>query len=201
MEKYVRYKLNNSLSTSNIEIRDILKAWFAVSLAFGIVLGGLTINFFSSFVIAAVAVGLGFLLHELSHKFFAQRYGYQAEFRSFDQMLFLAILMSFFGFVFAAPGAVMIFSRVNDKKKNGIISVAGPLMNLFLALIFLLLGFAINVSGLIGEIIKYGYLINSWLALFNMIPFWIFDGAKIFKWNKLVYFTVLIISLVLVFVI
>lgn len=213
------YRLNHFLTTSDIEIRDITKAWFAISLAFGIVLGGLSLKFFAAFIISAIAVGLGFLLHELSHKYFAQRYGYKAEFRSFDEMLFLAVIMSFFGFVFAAPGAVMIFSNVYDKKKNGIISVAGPLMNIFLALICLLLvilltGSFSSATDILGSsinkifeiplgyaILAIGFLVNSWLALFNMIPFWLFDGAKVFKWNKAVYFIVVIISAILVFAI
>ena len=211
------YRLSHFLTTSDKEIKDITKAWFAISLAFGIVLGGLTTKFFTAFVISAIAVGLGFLLHELSHKYFAQRYGYNAEFRSFDEMLFLAVIMSFFGFVLAAPGAVMIFSPVYDKRRNGIISVAGPLMNVFLALICLGLAllFTGSFSGAsqmlsfsIGKILEVplgygilaiGFIVNSWLALFNMIPFWMFDGAKVFKWNKIVYFTVLIISTLLVF--
>ena len=211
------YRLGSFLTSSDIELKDIAKAWFAISLAFGIVLGGLTIKFFTAFVISAIAVGFGFLLHELSHKFFAQKYGYKAEFRSFDEMLFLAVIMSFFGFVFAAPGAVMIFSRVFDKRKNGIISVAGPLMNILLALAFL--GLATLFTGgfnnalilmnlsitqildmpIFYAILSIGFLVNGWLALFNMIPVWLFDGAKVFRWNKLVYFIVVIIAAVLVF--
>ncbi|MBI2148266.1 hypothetical protein HYU23_01160 [Candidatus Woesearchaeota archaeon] len=212
-KNYMKYRINNFLSTSNREIKDISKAWLAISIAFGIVLGGLTLKFFTAFVISAIAVGLGFLLHELSHKFFAQKYGYRAEFRSFDEMLFLAVIMSFFGFVIAAPGAVMIFSNVIDKRKNGIISVAGPIMNILLALLFLLLTFGFtgslnNLNLHIGNILELnlglailsiGFLVNSWLALFNMIPFWLFDGAKVFRWNKIVYFTVVIISAFLVF--
>lgn len=218
-KNYVKYKIGSFLSTSNRELKDISKAWLAISIAFGIVLGGLTSKFFTAFVISAIAVGLGFLLHELSHKFFAQKYGYKAEFRSFDEMLFLAVIMSFFGFVLAAPGAVMIFTNVIDKRKNGIISVAGPIMNLVLASIFLLLSMLIsgsfsgathllssNVSDILGlSIIKaifvIGFLVNSWLALFNMIPIWLFDGAKVFRWNKLVYSIILIISVIFVFVI
>ena len=216
-ENYIKYKINSFLSTSNKEITDISKAWFAISLAFGIVLGGLTLKFFTGFVISAIAVGFGFLLHELSHKFFAQKYGYKAEFRSFDEMLFLAVIMSFFGFVLAAPGAVMIFSNVIDKRKNGIISAAGPIMNIILALAFLLSAILLTGSlsntlnllnfpiskllelSIIKAIIAVGFLVNSWLALFNMIPFWLFDGAKVFRWNKLVYFMVAAISFVLVF--
>ena len=137
MINYKQYKIKGFLTTSNIEIIDIIKAWIAISIAFGLVLGGTTIKFFSSLIVSAVAVGLGFLLHELSHKLVAQYYHYRAEFRSFDQMLLLAIIMGFLGFVIAAPGAVMIEARENNIKKTGHISIAGPLMNLILALIFL----------------------------------------------------------------
>lgn len=215
--QYTKYKIG-FIKYSNIEIRDILKAWIAISIAFGLVLSGFTIKFFTSFIISAIAVGLGFLLHELSHKIVAQKYNYKAEFRSFDEMLFLSIVMSFFGFVIAAPGAVMIQSNANDKEKTGKISIAGPLMNLLLAFLCLIIlvissGSAIealklthlaydkilNIS-LLYSIPIIGFSVNSWLALFNMIPFWIFDGAKIFKWNKIIWGFITLISIIFVFI-
>ena len=51
-------------------------------------------------------------------------------------MLVLAILMSFFGFIFAAPGAVVIKASYIHPSKNGKISLAGPLTNIILALLF-----------------------------------------------------------------
>ncbi len=212
------YRLGNFLTTSDRELKDIGKAWLAISLAFGLSLGGVNAKFFTAFLISGIAVGLGFLLHELSHKYVAQKYSYKAEFRSFDEMLFLAVIMGFFGFVLAAPGAVMIFSNFIDKKKNGIISVAGPIMNIMLALLCLLIAIILTGSftsaqEVIHAPIKYtlanvgysllsiGFLINSWLALFNMIPFWMFDGAKVYHWNKIIYFLVLSISFIFVFLI
>ena len=173
------------LTTSKTEIVSLLKAWIAISLAFGILLRD-QIGFSQALLVAAFSVGLGFLLHELSHKVLAQHYKCFAEFRSFDPMLILAVAMSFLGFVFVAPGAVMIQGFV-DYRKNGIISVAGPIMNLFLATIFLVLLF----FKIIPLIAQYGFMINSWLALFNMIPVWQFDGKKVLKWNKAVYFIVI----------
>src|SRR3989338_5379136 len=79
------------LSTSKTEIKDLLKAWIAISIAFGIILSS-TEGYLSAFIISAIAVGFGFLLHELGHKVVAQHYHLFAEFRSFDQMLILAIL-------------------------------------------------------------------------------------------------------------
>lgn len=176
-----------AISTSEKELKDIIKAWVAVSVAFAIAFGSdsLLSGFYMKFVIASITVGTGFLLHELGHKVVAQRYGCFAEFRSFDGMLLLAIAMSFFGFIFAAPGAVMISGRVT-REKYGKISAAGPLVNIGLALIFLALAF-LQPQGLLRTVAYYGFVINSWLALFNMIPFWLFDGYKILKWSKIAY--------------
>jgi len=176
-----------SVSTSETELKDILKAWLLVSVAFAVVLSKtiLSSDFYAKFVMASLTVGIGFLFHELGHKIVAQKYGCFAEFRSFDGMLLLAVAMSFFGFVFAAPGAVMISGRVN-KSRNGKISAAGPVVNIVLSLFFLGLT-VIQLPKSLQPIAYYGFLINSWLALFNMIPFRLFDGYKILKWSKLAY--------------
>lgn len=188
------FKIGN-ISTSETELKDILKAWVAISIAFAIALSSRTLaDFYAKFIIASMTVGIGFLLHELGHKVTAQKYGCFAEFRSFDNMLVLAIAMSFFGFIFAAPGAVMISGRVNSKK-NGIISAAGPVVNLILGLIFLILTF-LPLPSLFKPVAYYGFVINSWLALFNMIPLWLFDGYKIFKWNRAAYGFIAAIALI-----
>jgi Zn-dependent protease len=170
------------------EMEDLFKAWLAISVAFGIVLneGSLfSVRFVTSFLLAGLTVGIGFLAHELGHRRLAHKFGVFAEFRASNFMLILAIAMSFFGFVFAAPGAVVIAGNV-DKRKSGMISAMGPAMNIILAVIFLLIGFAFPSLKILA---MYGLWINSWLALFNMIPFGFFDGLKIFVWNKLVYFS------------
>ncbi len=177
---YQQYKIGR-YTTSNIEIKDLVKAWIIISLAFGIVLSG--VNFFSItflifFVTAAVAVGSGFLFHELAHKIVAQRYKCWAEFRADNTMLILALIMSFFGFVFAAPGAVMIGGGHVDFRRNGKISIAGSATNYTLAVLFLIGNILMP-----NIIFTYGFFINAWLGLFNMIPFSIFDGAKVFRWN------------------
>lgn len=175
------------ISTSEVELKDIIKAWIAVSIAFAIAFNSsnLLTSFYTKFIIASLTVGVGFLLHELGHKVVAQKYGCFAEFRSFDSVLLLAIAMSFFGFIFAAPGAVMISGRVS-KIKYGKISAAGPIVNIVLALGFLALSFA-QAPGLLKMISYQGFVINSWLAMFNLIPFWLFDGYKILKWSKIAY--------------
>ncbi|MFH1210655.1 MAG: hypothetical protein V1645_01945 [archaeon] len=175
------------MRTSKKEIIDLLKAWIAISIAFAILLkqDWTPQNLAYSFIISALTVGIAFLLHEMAHKALAQKYGLFAEFRSFDMMLILAIAMSFLGFVFAAPGAVMIRGHVT-KERNGKLSAMGPLTNLILAAIFLAIS-TTTTEGIIGQITNYGFIINTWIALFNMIPFWNFDGSKIWQWNKAAY--------------
>ncbi len=183
------------VKTSRTEIVDIVKAWLALSFAFAFVYSGISLmrgNFVSLvspqflliFVISLFTAGLGFLLHELAHKFVAQKYGCVAEFRAFDQMLYLAIgLAILIGFIFAAPGAVMISGHIT-RKENGIISVAGPATNYVLAFLFLGLNMVYPQWAMAWTT---GFAINMWLGLFNLIPFGNLDGYKVFQWNKAVW--------------
>lgn len=179
--------LFGSVRTSEREVRDMVKAWLAISLAFAIMLSGSLFSekFLGAFMIAGFTVGIGVILHELAHKLVAQHYGCSAEFRSFDTMLILAIVLSFFGFLFAAPGAVFIHGPVG-KRRNGMISLAGPATNLLLAAAFGMFAFAFPQS-LLQSFLKYGYVINSWLALFNLLPILNFDGAKVLAWSRSVF--------------
>jgi Zn-dependent protease len=176
------------------EIKDLFIAWLMISIAFAILFSGissaLSLLFLVSFVISAFTVGVGFLLHEIMHKYIAQKYGLGAEFHAFYGMLFLALAFSLFGFIIAAPGAVFISGRIN-KERNGKISLAGPLTNIILALIFLLLLF-FSFNNIIRMIAYYGLSINSLLALFNLLPFAPFDGSKIFAWSRTAYITAVI---------
>lgn len=195
------------ISTSRTEIVDILKAWLALSLAFTFiyagasVLGGdlnkiFSLNFVSLFAISMFTAGLGFLLHELAHKLVAQHFGCVAEFRAWDQLLYLAVgLAIFIGFIFAAPGAVMISGMIT-RKENGLISVAGPATNYVLAMIFLVLSYLLPQW---TNVFAIGFSINIWLGLFNLIPFGPLDGKKVFYWNKIVWSGMMIFGVVMYF--
>lgn len=192
------------ISFTSREIKDLVKSWLLISLAFAILMSvediyslRPSLGMLIAFGIALLTAGLGFLLHELGHKFVAQKFRCHAEFFSDNFMLGLAVVMSFFGFIFAAPGAVHIRGSIS-KKENGLISAAGPFMNLVLALVFIPGMFLL--TGLLGSFFYYGFMINSWLALFNMIPAGQFDGAKVYAWDKLVYAIMVVTSLAFVLI-
>lgn len=189
---------------SQKEIKDLFFAWLMISLAFAILfyggiskLSSLSFAFIITFGISAFTVGISFLLHELMHKRVSQKYGLWAEFRAFYPGLWFALIGSFFGFIFAAPGAVISKTyRPLSMEKRGKIALAGPLTNIILALLFFP-GFLLYQEGLLGLFFNYGLMINSLLASFNLIPAKPFDGRDVYLWSKRVYFIVLVIALLL----
>lgn len=196
----VKYKFK----FSELEIKQIAIALVALSFAFSLILFRQEI-FFSGrspaeigavfplyFGQSLIAVGIGFILHELGHKFVAQRKGLWAEFRMWPAGLMLAVGLALFsrgGFVFAAPGAVMIspVHRTSDgysikvlkPEDTGKISIIGSVINVGLAAGFALLALATGF-----EIFQISAQVNAWLALFNMLPVSLLDGAKVMYWSK-----------------
>ena len=175
------------IRTSGTEIKHLVIAWLAIAFAFTLILRRwYDLNLFLIFIISAVTVGFAFIFHELAHKVVAQRYGAWSEFRMAPSMLLLAILTAFMGFIFAAPGAVMIFNPYLTREENGRIALAGPMMNVILAILFFTL-FLLAPSGIFGWMGTFGLMINAWLAVFNLIPISVLDGRKVLAWDRRVY--------------
>lgn len=204
---------------SRREEADLFLAWMAISLSFAIIkiapngiLGPIKsvdpLLALIYFGISLLTVGIGFIFHEMAHKFTAIRYGYWAEFRKDNSMLLVAVaLASLVGFVFAAPGATVIYSNSASGQgsscgENGIISASGPVVNLLLCIPFALciiipaLFFPAGpgVGNLISQIGIFGIQINAMIAAFNLLPISILDGRKVMAWNILVFAVLIIIS-------
>ncbi len=195
---------HDSLKNFSISIDEalhILVSVLTISLAFAIVWTGST-NFNADFLattgLILLTVGLGFILHELAHKFVAIKYGAYARYQAWTLGLLFSIIMAFaVGFVFAAPGAVYVYGNNITREQNGKISAAGPLTNLILGLVFLAIGFLI--PGL-KQIAVLGASVNFFLGAFNMIPIFPMDGQKVYQWNKTIWAALMIPLVVLAFV-
>lgn len=171
------------------EVRDILISMVVIAGVFAYVFSARNLQVALILLPATlVTVGLGFVLHEIAHKLMAIRYGFWAEYRLWLEGLILALVTSYFGFVFAAPGAVYIHGNYIDRDVNGKISIAGPLTNIMLALIFLMASSVLPSP--LRDVAVLGYAVNSFLALFNLIPIAVLDGAKVFRWNPLIWLIV-----------
>jgi Zn-dependent protease len=146
----------------------------------------------TTFLFSLLTVGVGFIGHELAHKFMAMRFGYYAAYQIWPLGLLMALILSMGGFIFAALGAVQIFARGSlfgrriSLAEQGIISLAGPTFNIVLAVAFMGLA-GIYGDALYGELFAMGAYINSLIALFNCLPVFILDGRKIFAWDKMMW--------------
>jgi Zn-dependent protease len=187
------------------EEADLFVAWMAIAISFTIIKiapSGITgpvsrldpVVMLLFFGISLITVGIGFILHEMAHKFSAIRYGYWAEFRKDNTMLLMAVILAaLVGVVFAAPGATVIYSNTGDgrvmtREQNGIISASGPVVNLLLCIPFLMLVFLGGTSQdspmyLLSYIGIFGIQINAMIASFNLLPISILDGRKVFAWS------------------
>jgi len=223
---------------SDVEKEHLRLAMGAFTLALGFMavggISGISAYGFSSWVVMLllsmpvmfIAIGPAFLFHEIGHKLVAKKNGCWAEFRADPKGLQFGIAISFFlGFLFMAPGAVMVAGLVT-RRQNGHIAVAGPLTNLALFLIGVpLWGLILGLTGAFdalpanGSLFASAYLVDGalvwqamlvnagvfWLSanlilgLFNMLPFGPLDGLKVKDWNEQAFFAVLLIFAIPVF--
>ena len=225
-QQAVRHHQGGLWHFSEEEKRHLLQATGAFTLALGLMwvggIGGLAyasstaawvLTLLLAMPMMLIAVGPAFLLHEIGHKIVARRHGCWAEFRADPKGLrFGVLLAALLGFLFMAPGAVMV-AGVVTRRQNGHIAVAGPLVNLGLFLIgvplgALLLGLtdafdlasgAILVDGgldwrqMLVDVCVFWLQANLILGLFNMLPFGPLDGLKVRDWNESVFYGVLLI--------
>jgi len=178
------------------EKKDLIISWGTLSIAFALLISPslLGINdFLFGLAIAIVAVGTGFIFHELAHREMAKHYCFHSEFRAWYPGLALALILAVITmgqFTFAAPGATYFYATNVSRKQNGIISAAGPIVNILLGLALMLLGIGAT-DALLKTILTSSAMINFWFALFNLIPIYPLDGSKVIRWNP-AYWVILI---------
>ena len=182
------------ITTSPTEIGHLLIAFIVLTFDITLVQRGLgllgtgssTTGLEYAIGVAAAVALTGFVAHELAHKIVAQRYGFWAEFRMSPIGLLLSVMTAFVGFLFALPGATMI-GGMGDARQWGKTSVVGPLLNLAEGAAFTL-GAAVLFVVLHDATAAYFLLVlalfNGIFAAFNLVPFGLLDGRKVYRWNR-----------------
>lgn len=192
------------------EIRDIIISWLVISLCFTIAIGRYSLvdyfstgfnftlaSFFTTLGLSLIITATSFIIHEMSHKFTAIHFGAQAKFVMWLPLLLIALAVTaIFGFIFVAPGAVYIFGKNLSIKEDGIISVAGPVSNLIMGLLFFIAAFL----GAPVLLVAFGININFWIAFFNLLPFGPLDGKKILTWNPIIWVVCIAIPIFILFI-
>ena len=133
------------------------------------------------FCVYAIAVFLGFLLHELAHRSVARRLGFFAYYRAWYPGLAMAIVISVATggrLIVAAPGAVVV--EWADPYSMSVIAMWGPLTNALIAM----LTYPLTLLG--GVVTGYAWIVgnvNAMLALFNALPIPPLDGHKVLSYS------------------
>lgn len=201
---------------SRLELVHLASAIFVLTIGFTFALTQSSVLmmflFQQSFDLGRIGIGLllsffgvlfAFVVHELSHKFMAQKHGLWSEFRMYPKGLLTSLALSVTtGFVLAAPGAVM-FRGEPRPFEQARIAIAGPSANIILAAILYVIYqflFASNMSFL-SIAIGFILLVNAVLGFFNILPFGPLDGVLIYEWNKKMWIVLFASSLILISVI
>ena len=195
---------------SRTEIVHLLIAMGVLTIAFSFPISQSSLFFgsididvlLSSIPISFFGLLTAFFVHELSHKFMAQKYGLWSEFRMFPSGLVISVILGIFtGIVFAAPGAVMFRGEVRNFEM-GRIAAAGSSANIIIASITLpLYLFVFFEVSFLGKLVGFVCLVNALLATFNLLPLGPLDGAKVIRWNGIVWALLFILAIVITIII
>jgi Zn-dependent protease len=184
------------ITTSPKELKNI---GIAAALVIGIGFSMAWYAFSWSWIVMAafaLVLTVSFLTHEIAHKVTAQQAGLWAEFRLTTWGAVLTLVSVFLPFKMIAPGAMMIGGQATSAKDMLKISVSGVITNMIFAATFLGLAFSLPFNEYTAMLFFAAY-INAFMAIFNLIPFGVLDGYKIFLLNKKVWLLALIPSAVL----
>lgn len=176
------------------EIRDLVISVLVLALVF-------SQYDFSLFLMMLFIVVIVFVSHEiLGHKFMAQHYGFDAEYKIWPLGLALGLITALIpgGFVIAAPGATYISPYKKrfafkvgtlSRKQYAIISLAGPVVNIAFAVSLLAANFFYAL-----DLFLLAARISFFLAFFNLLPIPPLDGSKIINWSLPVWIAVTAVS-------
>lgn len=193
---------------SSREIRDLAWSTLGLGIAFAIMFFApatdllsffLSAEFFVTSVVSIVIVTISYIPHEMAHRVTARSMDAYAEYEMWAPGVVLAVVTAFLGVVFAATGGTRMHTRTGERyglsvpeldiKMIGLVSLAGPLMNVSLAVLFSFLAVSVTGIDLYGmSILGMGATMNTLLALANLAPFYPMDGYKILRWNSVMWF-------------
>ncbi|WP_322904912.1 site-2 protease family protein [Paenibacillus campi] len=146
-----------------------------------------------------LALVIGFTVHEFSHAYFASKFGDPTA-KMLGRVtlnpaahidIFGMILLLIAGFGWARPVPVNRANFDRPRLMGIVVSAAGPVSNLLLALVTAIIYYALNYFGLIGSFannridiaiytfVQYMILMNCFLFVFNLIPLPPLDGYRI----------------------
>ena len=170
----------------------VLAACAGYALLWAIILfrGGVTA--LDTYLAAMIVASLSVVLPELGHKAVARALGLRTCFKAWPSGFWFMLALGLVGGLYPAYGSTYIvqldWSYTKMRKETGRVFVAGPVVNVLVAISCQALSIALG-SGTWHVVLAMGFTMNTWLAMFNILPVksaggMPFDGYKIYAWNK-----------------
>ncbi len=164
-------------------------------------INGLILHYLMITAIASIAV----IPHELAHRWSARKMGCYSRYvlSPFGLILTLITAIPFIPFKIIMPGFTLVVPTTYDpvflKRLNGIVSYMGPLTNMLIAtasltIYALLVKLGIHIYILLLFLLLNTWL-NSWVAIFNLLPIPPLDGSKIITWKPSIWIVSLLFSI------
>ncbi len=149
-----------------------------------------------------LALFIAFYLHIISHKLLANKFNSSIRILSDLDLLFLSLFLSIaFRIFFPFLGAVFLVSKNwLSLEKHGLIALAGPFSNMLMAFFILLIPL-INQTIFTNNLDFFSslFFINLSFSFFTLLPFFPFDGHRIFIWKRELWSLLLSLSVMLFF--
>ncbi|MEM0373620.1 MAG: hypothetical protein QXO96_03610, partial [Sulfolobales archaeon] len=155
-------------------------------------------------ILLILTTAIAIVPHEVAHRQVARMNGcnsrFVLSFTGFIVTFFINLVMGLIGFgpiIFISgytSSSCRFFSLSKDLE--GKIALAGPLINIIIAILsIILLRFTTGITSIFLILLV---TFNSFVAFFNLLPLGQLDGYKIFRWNVVIWSIMFIISIVLI---
>ncbi len=118
--------------------------------------------------LGAAGFFISILLHEMGHSVVARNYGIPIK----------GITLFIFG------GVAELGHNPKNPKQEFMVAAAGPLVSFLLGLLFFGIGGMVQSAGIsipLAAVLRYLFMINIILAIFNLVPAFPLDGGRIFR--------------------
>ena len=192
------------------EIKNILLTIIIISILFTIHMTQKTqwtqTNFINILILTIIIFTISLLAKIYSQKLLAQKYHYHIEYKIWGYGIVFAVVTMLLNIFIITPGYFKygLYDRIATSQEKAKIALMGPTVNIVLAVIFLIPILVTKTTLtdmiLVKLALLIGYYINTYMAVFNLIPFMKLDGLKIFEHDIKMWIIPMIISIILIII-
>jgi Zn-dependent protease len=191
------------------EIRNLLISIIVISILFTINMtqksGWTNPDIINILIITIIIFSISLIAKIYSQKYLARKYHYHIEYKIWGYGLIFALITMLLNIFVITPGYFKygLYDRIATDEEKAKIALIGPAINIIIAVIFLIALIILKsmmTTGIIKLAMLIGFYINTYMAVFNLIPFMALDGIKLFEYDMKMWIAPMIISVILLII-